>query len=187
MLEKFFPDEEVAKIEDISLEDLMQKNIKALIVDIDNTICEWKMEPNDDVRAWIKMMKRNGIQICLVSNNKRFRVEKISRILEINAVHNAAKPSRKAFLSAIGLMGVSYKETAVIGDQIFTDIYGGNRLGLYTIYVRPIALKDYLFVRCKRPFEWIILKKFRTRSLEQRSERDFWKTQCAIKRMGNNR
>ncbi|MGE5328904.1 MAG: YqeG family HAD IIIA-type phosphatase [Deltaproteobacteria bacterium] len=175
MIERFFPDMEVHKVEDISMDDLRQNNIKAVILDIDNTICEWKMEPSENVKAWLGLLKRNGIQICLVSNNKRYRVEKVGRILGINSIHNACKPCGKAFLSAITIMGVTPQQTAVIGDQIFTDIYGGNRLNMLTVYVRPICEKDYLFVRMKRPFERYILRKSRLSTYSQKEKKMIWK------------
>ncbi|MGE5473581.1 MAG: YqeG family HAD IIIA-type phosphatase [Ignavibacteriales bacterium] len=182
MIERFFPDMEVNKVEDISIDDLRDNNIKAIILDIDNTICEWKMEPAENVKAWLGLLKRNGIQICLVSNNKRYRVEKIGRILEINSIHSAIKPSRKGFLSAISIMNVTPEETAVIGDQIFTDIYGGNRLNMLTIYVKPICDKDYLFVRMKRPFERFILRKYKLCNYFQKEKRMVWKIRSRVKK-----
>jgi len=180
VIERFFPDMEATRVEDICMDDFRQNNIKAVILDIDNTICEWKMEPGENVKAWLSLLKRNGIQICLVSNNKRYRVEKVGRILEINSIHNAYKPSSKAFLSAISIMGVPREQTAVIGDQIFTDIYGGNRLNMFTIYVKPICEKDYLFVRMKRPFERFVLRKSRLSTYSQKEKKMIWKQSSRI-------
>lgn len=183
MIERFFPDIEVDKVEQISMDDLRENRIKAVILDIDNTICEWKMEPTENVKAWLNLLKRNGIKICLVSNNKRYRVEKVGRLLGINAIHSALKPSSKAFLSAILMMDVTPEQTVVIGDQIFTDIYGGNRLNMLTIYVRPICQNDYLFVKMKRPFERFILRRYRISSFFQKEKRMIWKQQCSMKRL----
>jgi len=186
VIERFFPDMKVDKVEDISMDDLRENKIKALILDIDNTICEWKMEPKENIKAWLNLLKRNGIQICLVSNNKRYRVEKVGRILEINSIHSALKPSRKAFLSAASVMGVGPEQIAVVGDQIFTDIYGGNRLNMFTIYVNPICEKDYLFVRMKRPFEGFVLRKYRSRTYIQKQKRIMWKQRSMIKKYNSN-
>lgn len=162
MIERFFPDEEVRKVEDIKLEVLMRKNIKGLIIDIDNTLGEWRKEPSENVIRWLESLKTNGIKICLVSNNRRARVEMYSRRLMLHAIHGAFKPRRRAFISAMILMNTLPEETAVVGDQIFTDIYGGNRLNLYTIYVNPITDKDNLFVMMKRPLERFVLKKYKS-------------------------
>jgi HAD superfamily phosphatase (TIGR01668 family) len=117
----------------------------------------------------------------LASNNKRNRVEKVGKSLGIDAIFGALKPRKKAFVSAMHLMQLNYDEIAVIGDQIFTDIYGGNRLNMYTIFVKPIGMNDYLFVRMKRPFEDIILSKYREQDFETKDRRLMWKEDSARK------
>ncbi len=183
MIERLFPDKEVDKVESIGLKDLMDQGIKGVIIDIDNTISEWKLDPTENVAAWLEMLKSNGIKICLVSNNRRIRAEKLSRKLEVHAIYSAFKPRRKAFISAITLMGIKASETAVVGDQIFTDIYGGNRLNMFTIYVRPIADRDHWFVKIKRPFEKYVLAKFRVRDFEQKERRLMWKVSSGERKL----
>ena len=175
MIERLFPDEEVNKVEDITVDYLMKKNIKALILDIDNTLSEWNSDPGNNVITWLETMKRSEIKLCLVSNNKKIRVEKVGTMLSIHAIHGALKPRRKAFISALTLMGTTALETAVVGDQIFTDVYGGNRLNMYTIYVRPISERDTVFIKMKRPFEKLVLAKFRIKELEHSKRRMAWK------------
>lgn len=183
MIEKFFPDIIVDKVENLGMNYLRENDIKALIIDIYNTICEWKTGPTDSVKAWIDMMKNNGIKLCLVSNNKRYRVEKVSKTIGISAIHGAKKPLKGAFLSAVKLMNVSPEACAVVGDQVFTDIYGGNRLNMNTIYVKPICKKDYLFVRMKRFFEKFVLYKFKRATFEQTEKRTIWKYRSAINKL----
>ena len=191
MIERFFPDKEVGKVEEILIEDLKEKKIKGVILDIDNTISEWKLDPTDNVVAWLEMLKRNDIKICLVSNNRRARVERLSRKLELHAVHDAFKPRRKAFLSALVLMDIKAEETAVVGDQIFTDVYGGNRLNMYTIYVNPISERDHCFVKMKRPFERYVLRKYRMKKFKHNQQRLIWKKRSGSRKLkrleGKNR
>ena len=175
MIERLFPDEEVNKVEDITVDYLSKRNIKALILDIDNTLSDWNSDPESSVINWLETMKRNDIKLCLVSNNKKTRVEKVGAMLSIHAIHSALKPRRRAFISALTLMGVKAAETAVMGDQIFTDVYGGNRLNMYTIYVRPISERETAFIKMKRPFEKFILAKFRIKELGHSERRMVWK------------
>ena len=183
MIERFFPDEEFKRVEDINIEFLMKENIKGLILDIDNTISEWKMEPTEDVMAWLDMMKENGIKLCLASNNRRARADYMSSLLGINAVHNSLKPSRRAFIAAMRLMGTNPSETAVVGDQVFTDIYGGNRLNLYTIFITPINVRDGWFVKFKRPLEKWVLKSFREKLFIRQERRKIWKMRSGRRKL----
>lgn len=183
MIERFFPDKVVNRVEDISIEDLKQENIKGLILDVDNTIAKRKLEPTEEVKAWIEVMKKNGIKICLVSNNNRSRVEKLSKNLKVNGIHGACKPAKRAFICALKLMGTKPSETAVVGDQIFTDVYGGNRLNLYTIYVNPIAEEDYFITQIKRPFERYVLKRFKDLTFRQKQKRFLWKLRSGRRKL----
>ena len=83
-------------------------------------------------------------------------VLKFNEKLGVDAISRASKPSRKPF-EAIKIMGIKAEETAVIGDQLFTDIYGGNKLNMFTILVKPIATKEFIFVRMKRLAEKFVL------------------------------
>ncbi len=184
MIERFFPDEEVNKVEEILPERLKNKNLKGLILDVDNTLREWNLDPTESVVKWLEMLRDSGISICLVSNNRRTRIERLSRKLSLHAIHGALKPRKKAFLSALELTGTNPNETAVVGDQIFTDIYGGNRLNMYTIFVRPIALKDNILVRLKRPLERFILTRFRNEAPTYSNKRLRWKQKSGRRKLG---
>jgi len=81
--------------------------------------------------------------------------------LKLPAIHRALKPRKRAFKEAMELMELSPLETAVIGDQIFTDIYGGNRLGLYAILVKPIDTNEQILIKMKRIFEKIVMYSYK--------------------------
>lgn len=183
MIERFFPDREVRRVEDILLADLKENRIKGIILDIDNTISEWKKDPAENVTVWLEMLRNNEIQVCLVSNNTRTRVERLSRKLSLHAIHGAFKPRRKAFIAALALMGTEARETAVVGDQLFTDVYGGNRLNMYTIYVNPISEVDQWFVRIKRPLERYVLSKYRMREFKHKEKRMIWKERSGMHKL----
>lgn len=158
MLEKFYPSVILGKVQDISLEKLKKNNIKGLILDIDNTLVPQHMkEADENAVRWIERMKENGIKLCIVSNAAKKRVIKFNEKLSLHAIHNASKPGTKSFLKASELMVLDSKNIAVVGDQIFTDIFGGNRAGMFTVLVTPINKREAPWVMLKRLPEKLIL------------------------------
>ncbi len=163
-MELFFPNLIVDSINDIKLNVLQENNIKGLIIDIDNTLVAWDIKEADErAMRWIAYFKEQGIRVCLVSNNTEDRVVKFNEKLKLFAVHRANKPRRAPFIKALNHLQTKPEETAMIGDQIFTDVLGGNRLNMFTILVTPISQKEFPFIRVKRFFEKIILKKYQER------------------------
>jgi HAD superfamily phosphatase (TIGR01668 family) len=184
MLERFYPDLMLDRVEDVDLNLLKAKGIKGLILDIDNTLVpQFTKEAGDNIVKWIARVKASGINACIVSNASRVRVEKFNERLGIHAIHRATKPSVKAFIRAVKLMDISLKEAAVIGDQLFTDIYGGNKLDMFTILVKPIDANEILFVRLKRHIERFVLAKHsRTYKNEKYiNKRQDWRKKSALK------
>lgn len=160
-MKRFFPDLYVKSIKDIDLYKMKRQGIENFIMDIDNTLVETAVkEPDEELLEWFRNVRNHGIKICLVSNNNKIRVEKFNAKLNAFAVHRAVKPMKRAFKRALALLKSDKKNTAVIGDQIFTDIFGGNRMGLYTILVEPISLKESILAKVKRPIEKIVLKQY---------------------------
>ncbi len=169
MIEKFYPKHKVNKVQDIELNMLKTNKIKGLILDIDNTLVpEHVAEADQNAVEWIESLKEAGFKVCIVSNASQRRVIKFNEKLKVYAIHNASKPGRKAFMKAVRLMDIEIEETAVIGDQIFTDIYGGNRLNMFTILVKPIDQKEIIFVRVKRIAEKYVLSKHEKFLLKQK-------------------
>jgi len=163
VLKKYlYPDLYVESILDLPLEKLYRHGIKAFILDLDNTVTEWNSrEIRDEVVAWMKEVKVRGFKACIASNNGHERVVVVAEGLGIPFVPKAGKPRRRAFRRALQVMGSSVEETAVIGDQIFTDILGGNRMGLFTILVVPINKREFIGTRVMRKFEIMVLRNIR--------------------------
>jgi len=158
MIEIFYPSLTLDKVQDISEEILEKNGIKGLILDIDNTLVPSHMkEADENTVKWIEKMKSAGFRVCVVSNASKKRVIKFNERLKLCAVHRASKPGTKAFKKAARLMDVKVENTAVVGDQIFTDIYGGNRAKMFTILVKPIHARENFFVMLKRLPEKVIL------------------------------
>ena len=137
------PDVYLENIYSVDIKKLKEKKkIKGIIIDLDNTIIPKGTKHLDkQIASWIEEVKQNGLKICLVSNTHTNFSETIKK-LDIPFFYSRYKPMKKPFLSAMEVMNTSNRETAVIGDQIFTDVWGGNRLQLFTILVRPLSRRD---------------------------------------------
>lgn len=154
----FYPKLIVDSIYYINLEELMEKNIKGFIIDIDNTLVgHGILEVDDKVVQWMERAKNMGFKICIASNNSEQRVVKFNERLKLLAIHKAAKPRKKSFIKAAEMMELSPQQIAVIGDQIFTDIFGGNRMGMHTIMVKPVDTKEPYYIKMKRVIEKLVL------------------------------
>ena len=131
--------------------------VHALLIDIDNTLAPYEMpDPDDRIRTWFAELKQNGISAALVSNNHAPRVERFNQTLGLPAYADSGKPKRKTLEIAMQQLGVTHSETAMLGDQLLTDAYAGNHIGLRSLIVPPIKDKTNLFFRfkrlCERPF-----------------------------------
>jgi hypothetical protein len=159
LLKKLVPKLQVNSIYDIDLNGIWQSGIRGIITDLDNTLVGAK-DPSatPELLDWLKLVQEAGFKVVIVSNNHRIRVETFAQPLAIPFIFRAKKPTRSPFLRALKLMGLTPRQTMVIGDQMLTDVLGGNRMGLYTVLVQPISRKDESFVtRINRKVEKLAL------------------------------
>lgn len=141
---------------------LKENQINGIIIDIDNTLVAWESKDADNrTTELIEDLLSEGFRICILSNNTKKRVAEFNKRLELPAIHKARKPKKSSYEKAMRLLGTKAANTAVIGDQIFTDILGGNRLGLFTILVTPISTKEFIGTRFVRKIERLVLKQFK--------------------------
>jgi HAD superfamily phosphatase (TIGR01668 family) len=151
------PDSRSDTVYAISLKALHARGIRGVILDLDNTLVPWgAREAPPELRGWIAAGRAEGLQFCIVSNNRGARVARLAAALGLPAVTGALKPRRGALRRALGVMGTTPATTALIGDQLFTDILGGNRLGLHTILVRPQSRKEFVLTRAVRWAERLV-------------------------------
>ncbi|MEH7343792.1 YqeG family HAD IIIA-type phosphatase [Bacillus sp. JJ1532] len=168
MLKQFLPDQHVRSIFEITPEKLKEYGIKGIITDLDNTLVEWD-RPNATPKLinWFEEMKNSNVMITIVSNNNDNRVRSFSEPLNIPFIPLARKPLGRAFNRALLEMGLKKEETVVIGDQLLTDVLGGNRSGFRTILVVPVAQTDGFITRFNRKVERLILNWFRKKGMIQ--------------------
>ncbi|MBT2677415.1 YqeG family HAD IIIA-type phosphatase [Bacillus sp. ISL-35] len=162
MLKHFLPDQHVKNIFEIDPDSLKEKGVKGIITDLDNTLVEWdRPTATPKLIEWFDNMRRNEILITIVSNNNEKRVRAFSDPLQIPFIFQARKPMTRAFNKALKQMGLRKEETVVIGDQLLTDVLGGNRSGFHTILVVPVAQTDGFVTRFNRKVERRILNWFK--------------------------
>ncbi len=150
------------KITDIDIEFLNKNNIKGLILDVDNTLIDFDLNIIEGAKEWNQNLKLNGIKTVIVSNtHKKNKVEKVANYLNIDYVYKAWKPLKKGLLKGKNVLNLPNENIATVGDQIFTDVIGGNRLNMFSILVEPIAKKDIWITRLKRPIENLIIEKYK--------------------------
>jgi len=173
MLEFFYPDMYVRNINTVPYEKLLEKNIKGLIFDIDNTLVPFDIpQPTEEIISFFENLKEMGFKICLFSNNNQARVEFFNENLGLPAIFKARKPSSKGIKKALMLLGTTKENTAIIGDQIFTDVWCGNRQNMITILVKPVATRDEFTVKLKRGIERIVVKSYVRKVKKIRQNRD---------------
>lgn len=161
MLNLFLPNKHVQSVYDITPKFLKEQNKKGIIVDLDNTLVPWNIShATEEVVTWLRAMEAAGLKVTIFSNNNEERVRIFSEPLNIPFIHKANKPLRRKFQRAQKLMGLEKDEVVVIGDQLLTDIFGGNRAGFYTILVIPIIQTDAPITQFNRRMERMLLNKF---------------------------
>ncbi|WP_419959075.1 YqeG family HAD IIIA-type phosphatase [Psychrobacillus sp. BM2] len=159
MYSYFIPSEFVRSVFHITPEMLKDKGIKAIITDLDNTLVEWdRPDATPKLIEWFASIKAAGIQVTIVSNNNELRVKSFADPLGIPFIFKARKPLGKAFNRALSIMSVKREEVVVIGDQLLTDVFGGNRQKLHTILVIPVAKSDGFVTKFNRMVERRIFK-----------------------------
>ena len=137
---------------------------EVVLADIDNTLAPYEQpEPDERILAWFDSLSEHGIAAALISNNDRERVERFNRDLGLIAFAKSGKPLKKNLVRAMALMSAAPESTAVLGDQLFTDVLGGKLLGLRAIVVPPIKDKKTLFFRFKRLLEKPVLHAYHKR------------------------
>ena len=166
-MRRLIPSLHVDTVYDIDLEALKAQGIKGIITDLDNTLVRWdEPDATPKLMHWLDHVRDScGIKVCIVSNNNGQRVERFAKPLNIPFIAKARKPKNAPFIKGLQVLGTKREETVVIGDQLFTDVLGGNRMGLYTILVVPVGEKEFIGTKVLRMMERIALSILRRRGM----------------------
>ena len=134
------PNYHFKSIYDIDIERLRARGVKVLLADLDNTLVPYGVhEPTDEVRAWRDRLREGGVTLFVLSNSRKpGRAQRFAEALGVPYEGHAGKPKSGGFRRALARMEAEPNEAAIVGDQIFTDMWGGNNAGVLTLMVDPI-------------------------------------------------
>ena len=157
----FYPDVYFKSITDITPALLRSWGVRGLILDVDNTLTTHdNPTPAPAVLRWLDIMRDHDIKMIILSNNTPQRIKPFAKALGMGFTADAKKPLPSGFKRAADELGLSKSEVAVVGDQIFTDILGGNHWGARTILVKLMQPEATRFFRIKRRLERNILSAY---------------------------
>lgn len=153
------PDYYYSSVHAVDLDELAAAGVRVLLLDLDNTLLprDTNVVP-DELKAWAGTLRARGFRVCLVSNNWHERVHHVASELGFELVDKAVKPLPFAFTRALARTHGRANETAVIGDQLFTDILGGRIMGMRTVLVAPLSATDLPHTLLLRRLEALVLK-----------------------------
>ncbi len=151
MLHVLTPDCVFETIFEITPAFLQKRGIRGALIDIDGTASSHRMRlPSEELCAYVDSLQKAGIKVLFLSNNKAARVRAFSGPMGVRWVSRATKPLSRGFRMGAEQLGLPMHEIAVIGDQIFTDVLGGNRMGALTCQVQSIDRGEFwIGVRCR--------------------------------------
>lgn len=153
-MELLTPDIRVQRVEDISPDFLLNRGITALLLDIDNTLVSRETgQITASVFRWIAELKEADIDCCLISNNWHADAYEYAALLGLPVVAKAMKPLPLAYIKALATIGAHRANTAVVGDQVFTDILGARFCVIPCILVDPLSETDLWYTKIFRRFE----------------------------------
>lgn len=157
MLQGFYPDKYVNSTYEIDFEAFYQEGYRGIIFDIDNTLVPHGMPADERAIALFARLKQTGYHVIMISNNKETRVKMFCDAVDAPYIFKAGKPNPKNYKKACERMGTDETDTLFVGDQIFTDVWGANKAGIYSVLVKPIHPKEEIQIVLKRYLEKIVL------------------------------
>lgn len=158
MLKIFYPYEYLEDVFTIDYQALRDKGFKGLIFDIDNTLVPHGADSTEQVDELFATLHSMRFSTLLLSNNNRQRIERFNVNINSLYIEEAGKPHPASYLKAVEMMGLSANEVVVIGDQLFTDIFGANRAHLASILVKYIGFYKKEKKGIRRNLEKVVLK-----------------------------
>ncbi len=158
MLKRLYPRRWVDSAYGIPYEKFYERGYRGVIFDVDNTLVPHGAPADQRAKELFRRLRAMGMDTCLMSNNKEPRVASFAEAVGGSKyLYKSGKPSVSGYQKAMKRMGTDEKTTLFVGDQIFTDVYGANRAGIYSILVKPIHPKEEIQIVLKRYLEAVVL------------------------------
>lgn len=161
MFKAFYPKEYRDSAYDIPYEEFYKRGIRGVIFDIDNTLVPHGEPADERAVELFKRLHGMGMKTCLLSNNKEPRVASFAAQVDSPYIFKGKKPKRGGYERAMRLMGTRKETSLFVGDQLFTDVYGANRMEIYGILTKPIHPKEEIQIVLKRYLEAVVLYFYR--------------------------
>lgn len=171
MLQTFYPSEYLDSAYQIPFEELYKKGYRGIIFDVDNTLVPHGAPADERSMELFDRLRCLGFSTCILSNNKEPRVTPFAKKVNSPYIYKGQKPSVKGYEKAMKVMKTSRETTLFVGDQLFTDVWGANRTGLYSILVKPINPKEEIQIVLKRYLEAVVLWFYENQRKKKRTGR----------------
>lgn len=139
---------------------LKEHKVKFILADLDGTLAPQDEEAGEEFETWLQEIQQAGIGLIIVSNNSQQRVDEFVAKHKIVGLGVCKKPSTKQIEEKFFYQGLRPETTLFLGDQLFTDVWCGNQLGLKTVLVDSIPGKEDTFRKIKRTLETYLLKRW---------------------------
>ena len=147
-MDNFVPNVYQKSIYHINYEKLRDNGIKCLLFDLDNTCVPYKdTDANRRLVELFETLQDMDFKIIIFSNAMKRRIAPFKRTLNVDCLARAGKPRKKNFLKVLKLFNYNLSDVAIIGDQLYKDILGGNKAGIKTILVNPMSLDDMILTK----------------------------------------
>ena len=167
MRHMLYPDEYMDSTYAIDFKKLYKDGYRGILFDIDNTLVPHGAKADKRAEDFFVYLKNLGFKSCLISNNDEARVKMFNENIKTDYIYKAGKPAVKSYEKAMKIMGTDKSNTFFVGDQIFTDVYGANRTGIYAVLVKPIHPKEEIQIVLKRYLEKIVLVFYKKKVLRE--------------------
>lgn len=169
MLDKFVPDKYFKSVYDINYKALKKSGVKCLMFDIRNTLVpESTKEPTRKVKDLIEDLKSMDFKLVLISNNMKKDVAPFKEVLCIDSCYLSFKPLKRKYKKVQKVFDLKDTEIACIGDQLFFDIFGANKMNFTSILVNPISTDEYTVTKINRKIEELIINSLTKKDLFKR-------------------
>lgn len=170
MTNKFLPNSYYKNIYKINYQKLKKNHIKCLLFDLDNTCIPYKeKKPTKELESLFKKLTKMGFHVVIFTNASKRRTIPFNK-LQVECNYSSKKPFKTNFNKIITKYHYHKEEVCIIGDQLFTDIYGGNKVGIYTILVDPLSKDDLIFTKILRILEIIVMHRYKKKGLFTKGE-----------------
>ena len=170
LLKRFYPYNYVKDVFSIDYDELIRTGYKAVIFDIDNTLVHHGDDSNEKIDKLFREIHSKGLKTLLLSNNSAARIERFCKNINTKYIAEADKPDTSGYIKALAILDVKKEEAVMVGDQLFTDIYGANKCGIPCVLVEFLRRDSEAKIGKKRMVEKIVLYFYGKSKLRNRIE-----------------